>query len=197
MTMSTLVKSFAVALTAGIISMAGVGQGGAATQLLSLTNPAAQSNTPENLVFTATGTQAILIVQGFQMPDIETLADNVVTPSGGGPNLLAPTWVYEFAPGGSNSFTFNDGTSVAGLGFAGETPPNMDTFLQRFATVPGDSYTYSFLYSNDTGNNGAVPSQLLVSVAVPETSIWAMLLLGFAGLGFASYRAHRAAASIA
>ena len=30
-------------------------------------------------------------------------------------------------------------------------------------------------------------------VAVPEPSTWAMMLIGFAGLGFASYRARRTA----
>jgi PEP-CTERM motif len=35
------------------------------------------------------------------------------------------------------------------------------------------------------------------SPTVPEPSTWAMLLLGFAGLGFAGYRSRRPAASAA
>jgi hypothetical protein len=34
---------------------------------------------------------------------------------------------------------------------------------------------------------------LAVGGAVPETSTWAMMLIGFAGLGFAGYRSSRAA----
>jgi hypothetical protein len=37
----------------------------------------------------------------------------------------------------------------------------------------------------------------VVNVAVPEISTWAMLLLGFAGLGYAGYRKSRATVSIA
>jgi hypothetical protein len=36
-----------------------------------------------------------------------------------------------------------------------------------------------------------------VTVAVPEPSTWAMMMLGFAGLGFARYRRSRKAAAIA
>jgi hypothetical protein len=37
----------------------------------------------------------------------------------------------------------------------------------------------------------------LTSPAIPEPSTWAMMLLGFAGLGFVGYRSTRKAASIA
>jgi hypothetical protein len=36
-----------------------------------------------------------------------------------------------------------------------------------------------------------------VTVTVPEASTWAMMMLGFAGLGFAAYRKARPAVSIA
>jgi hypothetical protein len=35
---------------------------------------------------------------------------------------------------------------------------------------------------------GGQPDRLLSSLTVPEPSTWAMMLLGFAGLGFAGYR---------
>jgi hypothetical protein len=124
----------------------------------------------------------------------------MVTLSGGGPNLLGKTWQHRFASVGGNAYTFNDGTLVPALGFGGAKSPldDMDTFSQMFATVPGDTYTYSFTYWNNTTGGGHAPSMLVVTASsVPEASTWAMLLLGFAGLGFASYRARRAAASIA
>jgi hypothetical protein len=38
--------------------------------------------------------------------------------------------------------------------------------------------------------------QVDISTSVPESSTWMMMLLGFAGLGFAGYRTSRGAASI-
>jgi hypothetical protein len=43
----------------------------------------------------------------------------------------------------------------------------------------------------DPGNPG------FLVFAVPEASIWVMLLLGFAGLGFASFRGWRKIATVA
>jgi len=44
--------------------------------------------------------------------------------------------------------------------------------------------------SDDTANDFAIGAVSL-ETAVPEPSTWAMMLLGFAGLGFAGYRASR------
>jgi hypothetical protein len=196
MTISAFVKGFAGALTAAAIYGAAAGQAGATT--VTLTDPPTQSGTPMTVTFMARGTEGILLDQGYQVNDIEKLTNNMVTLSSGGPNLLGSTWQNGFAGVGSNSFTFNDSTLVPALGFAAQNPPDMDTFYQKFATVPGETYTYSFNYWNNTTGFGATPSQLVVTLtSVPEASTWAMLLLGFAGLGFASYRARRAAASIA
>jgi hypothetical protein len=197
MTISTLVKGFAVALTAIAIYGATAVPAGAATNTITLLNGSNESDVA--LVFAARATESFVIVQGYQVNDIEAVTNNMVTLSGGGPNLLGSTWQQGFAAVGSNSFTFSDGTPVPALGFSAQNPPDVDTFYQAFATVPGQSYTYSFDYSNNTGNLGLATNSLLTATAssVPEASAWAMLLLGFAGLGFASYRARRVAASIA
>ena len=197
MTISTLVKGFAVTLTAIAIYGATAVPAGAATNTITLLNGSNESDVA--LVFAARATESFVIVQGYQVNDIEAVTNNMVTLSGGGPNLLGSTWQQGFAAVGSNSFTFSDGTPVPALGFSAQNPPDVDTFYQAFATVPGQSYTYSFDYSNNTGNLGLATNSLLTATAssVPEASAWAMLLLGFAGLGFASYRARRVAASIA
>jgi hypothetical protein len=145
MTTSILVKSFAVALTAAAISGAAAVPAGAAT--ITLTDHANESDVM--LVFTATATKSFVLVEGYQVNDIETVTNNMVTLSGGGPNLLGSTWQQGFAAVGSNSFTFSDGTSVPGLGFSAQNPPDVDTFYQTFATVVGQSYTYSFDYKNN------------------------------------------------
>ena len=193
MTTSTLVKSFAVALTAAAIYGAGAVSAGAASNTITLTNSPNESDV--TLVFTARATESFVLVEGYQVNDIETVTNNTVALSGGGPNLLGPTWQQGFAAVGSNSFTFSDGTPVPGLGFAAQDPPDVDAFYQAFATVVGHSYTYSFDYKNNTGDVGLPTHSLLTATAssVPEASTWAMLLLGFAGLGFAGYRARRSA----
>jgi hypothetical protein len=195
MTNSTLVKSFAGALMAAAIYGGVAVPAGAATNTITLINGSNESDV--TLVFTARATESFVIVEGYQVNNLETLTNNMVTLSDGGPNLLGSMWHSGFAALGSNSYTFNDGTPVPALGFAAQDPPNVDTFSQMFATVPGKSYTYSFDYSNNTAPGlGRATDSLLVATAssVPEASIWAMLLLGFAGLGLVSYRARRATA---
>jgi PEP-CTERM motif len=55
------------------------------------------------------------------------------------------------------------------------------------------SYVVAFLDStNATANSGAIFEKGAMT-PVPEASTWAMLLLGFAGLGFAGYRKARSA----
>ena len=109
----------------------------AGATMLTLTDPTTESDV--TVTFTATATESFVIVEGYQVPDIETVTNNMVTLSGGGPNLLGSTWQSRFAALGSNSFTFNDGTPVPALGFAAQNPPDMDTFYQMFATVPGET----------------------------------------------------------
>ena len=49
------------------------------------------------VTFTATHTESIVFDEGYQVDDLETLTNNMVTLSGGGPNLLGSTWQYRFA----------------------------------------------------------------------------------------------------
>jgi hypothetical protein len=53
------------------------------------------------------------------------------------------------------------------------------------------SYTFYYVKEN-TSTGGAADNILLhqidVMAAVPEPSTWAMLILGFAGVGFLAYR---------
>ena len=66
--------------------------------------------------------------------------------------------------------------------------------LARPAVALGAFYFHT-VGGVDPNSDG--PYDLIVSVTAPEPATWAMMLLGFAGLGFIGYRKARPAASIA
>jgi hypothetical protein len=176
--------------------LAFIGGARADTTLLSLIDPPAQTGTPFDLSFIADASTTTLSVGGYQVPAFEQVQFSGVT-TGGGPNLLGGTWTLVPAASGSNSSTFSDGTGVPALNFGAVVAGLFDTYSQTFATTPGATYDYAFEFSNPGANE---PSGLLVTTTgsagvVPEPSTWAMMLIGFAGLGFAGYRRARATVS--
>ncbi|WP_170153452.1 PEP-CTERM sorting domain-containing protein [Roseiarcus fermentans] len=60
----------------------------------------------------------------------------------------------------------------------------------------GDKYYTYVDFSDDTagGSNSGFSAAFTGAAAAPEPATWAMMALGFAGLGFAGFRARRAAA---
>jgi PEP-CTERM motif len=57
-----------------------------------------------------------------------------------------------------------------------------------WSNAPGDGYSAAFTGKLDGVEYYNIQGGATVSAAVPEPSTWAMLLLGFAGLGDAGYR---------
>jgi hypothetical protein len=51
-------------------------------------------------------------------------------------------------------------------------------------------------YDNHTGTFSGTMAQIAIGTEAPEPSTWAMMLLGFAGLGFAGYRGSRKGAAL-
>ena len=169
-----------------------------ATVLLNLIDPSTGTTTYD-LSFTATGHEMTLDVGGYQVISFENVHYNNVSTSGG-PNLLGGSWSFTPAASGSLAYPYDDGTSVPGLIFGGLSVGYYDTFSQTFATTPGETYRYSFAFTQ--GYEG--PSELVVTATaaaatptIPEPSTWAMMLLGFAGLAFVGYRGTRRGAPIA
>ena len=125
-----------------------------------------------------------------------------------------PARVYAFD--GSASFSFSAPTVFDGAYFAGEDSALVTFNLYDGATEVWTSTTLSpsdiptFLAS---GYNGLVTRVVVsspepdfyvmdnvtygIGTATPEPSTWAMMLLGFAGLGFVGYRRTRKPRSIA
>jgi phospholipase/lecithinase/hemolysin len=107
--------------------------------------------------------------------------------------LPAGTMIQQF-----NLFSFNAGilANAARLGFTNTTDPCYTFMLLPTSAEttpecgPNAENINTFLYFNDvhpTAPVQALWAQGLRSV-VPEPSTWAMLLIGFVGLGFAGYR---------
>jgi hypothetical protein len=162
-----------------------------ATVLLDLVNPPAQTDTAFALSFLATGASTTITISGYQVPAGETSSHNGLFLNGSGSNLLGQTWTYTPAPSGALAAQFSDGTGVNEIELAGVTVGSFDQFAQTVATIVGDTYTLDLLYTNSPNNQ---PSEFRVETSgalvtgVPEPSTWAMLLLGFAGVGFMAYR---------
>jgi hypothetical protein len=105
---------------------------------------------------------------------------------------LNPINVIAIVGGEQNDLT----ATPSGIFFnfdGGTFPTSYETVL--FAHDPFGTGVYSALDSDQTsissggGANGLGLVQF--ASAVPESSTWAMLLIGFAGIGFAAYRRHQ------
>jgi phospholipase/lecithinase/hemolysin len=93
-----------------------------------------------------------------------------------------------------NLYNFNEGilANAHALGFMNTTDPCFSDTPTSAASSTGCSLANidSFLYWDDIHPTARVQAMWAAGfeAAVPESSTWAMLLLGFAGLGYAGYR---------
>ena len=56
------------------------------------------------------------------------------------------------------------------------------------------SFTYSFLDTTDLSLGKELYGHMLTVAPVPEPSTWAIMILGFAGVGYMAYRRRKTAA---
>jgi hypothetical protein len=128
-----------------------------------------------------------------------TVNDPTATPTAlGGPitglvpgsNDVAPGFVPPTSPNPNNGYTYDntfDGTSFTGNGvlFAfgvgnyGEFYDAPGVFLSTY--YPDGPANAALFNPGDAGT-------LVITAGVPEPSTWAMMILGFVGLGFMAYR---------
>ncbi|GEM_PF-3566802 len=175
---------YALVGAAGLAAAAGTPA--TASPLLNLVDPPDQTETPYSLSFDATAATTTLTYAGFNVPSFTFLEDNGVYLNGIGPNLLGSSWSFTPAKLGSESFTYNDGSSVPALAFGGVDVGYYDEYSQTIATIPGDAYTVQFLLS---AYGEGHKSQLVISTSgavVPEPAALALMLTGITGLGGAT-----------
>jgi hypothetical protein len=114
------------------------------------------------------------------------LGCNFTSDLGGGLSVSLPN----LAAGASDTQTYLYGISELGENVNGLiSEVNADGAYYWIATQSSENGAYPFL-----GANSAI---IAVSSGVPEPSTWAMMALGFIGLGFAARRGRKAAVAIA
>jgi hypothetical protein len=96
--------------------------------------------------------------------------------------------------GSGDIFGIDEGTLGVPEGYTGTALSGSSTYDGQTLTMLGlkpGTYVY-------TWGSGADADSLTVNISsVPEPSTWAMMLIGFAGLGFAAYRARNRMAAVA
>ena len=180
----------------------------AATQvvLYDQINLAKQSVTNQSFTFTATDPLTTLNFQGFDIPGTLTLVNLFFGTAGStfniANNLLAGQTFTATASGCSAPFnSFGVGADLGTYGarnltFGGTCQGLYDTLSSSVETTLGQSYTLRYSLSSSSaqsaGGTGLRVSVGAIPVAgVPEPATWAMMLLGFGGIGFLMRRRRR------
>jgi len=186
-----------VSLVAATAALA-VGTPASAATLLDVTNMPTQFVTPESFTFTADSASTAINFQGYQLPGTLAVVNIFFGATGSTTNLLGLNFTGT-ASGCSAPFnTFGQGsvsavTGVHDLTFGGTCEGSYDTLSQIVNTTIGASYTLNFSFTNvgQGGNGLRVSTGALPAGAVPEPATWAMMLLGFGGMGFALRRTRK------
>jgi hypothetical protein len=184
-----MMKRMILSLATLTLTLGGAGQAGAGV-LLDLEDPPGQTDKASALPFIAESASTTITFAGYQLSSALQATNIELTLSGGGPNLLSGSWTFTPAPIGSFASTFDDGTGVPALDFEGFIEDSFDKFSQTVPTVTGQSYTISFLFSNDP--DSSAPSEFVVSsvdppsatssVPEPSTLVVSSILFGMCGV---------------
>jgi hypothetical protein len=104
-----------------------------------------------------------------------------------------PNAAIQYNNGHFNGFSVNDDFSFAGNNYVLQI--NGGIIAVRLAGDPvGQSFVNGYINIGDNNVTGQTPFIPQVA-AVPEPSTWAMMILGFAGVGYLTYRRRNQAAA--
>lgn len=191
-------RKIALILAATAAALTWAAPASAAT-LLDVTNLPVQSVMPQSFTFTATSASTKIDFQGYQVPGSITLVNMFFAATGTtastANNLFGLHYTYtpSTCPSIFHAFEGSDvpAYGASNLNFEGACVGLYDSLAQTVSTTAGASYTLSFSLSNSAaGSNGLriFATDSTVTGAVPEPATWAMMLLGFAGIGVAMRR---------
>lgn len=106
-----------------------------------------------------------------------------------------PNAAIQYNNGHFNGFNVNDDFSFAGGNYVLQISGGI--LAVRLASDPlGQSFVNGYINIGDSGVTGQTPYVPQVA-AVPEPSTWAMMILGFCGVGFVTYRRRKQAVALA
>ena len=91
------------------------------------------------------------------------------------------------APAGSGSNTFDADVTGTVHGGSGGVTINFDNTAETF-NYSGGSFTVSVNDLSISLGDPNITGTITLTAGVPEPSTWAMMVLGFAGVGFMTYR---------
>ena len=197
-----------VSLLAAAAALTVAAPASAAQVLLDLTNIPAQVSTPSSTLdstqsFTATWTSTVLTIAGFDVPGSLVLA-NILLADTTAPTVNLLGELFAYTPATDSPLADQNNTGIYGtrnVRFAGGSSTSYDIFTQTFNTTIGTTYNLSYLFTDQACRGcTAVPNGLRITVAepavaaaVPEPATWAMMLLGFGGIGFSMRRQRKQA----
>ena len=167
-------KSFAAFMIAGALPLAAAEPAAAKVFVWSLTGPASDLG---GVPFPGGGTITATLTSSPGVWDIDTITGTVDGSEITGASTFRGADNELF----TNGFAF---VSTAGISFetaAGQSV-NIFSFFGQGTPPTGNAYGES------TANPGGFGVGHFTLTAVPEASTWAMMVMGFAGLGVAGYR---------
>jgi PEP-CTERM motif len=160
----------------------------------SFSNPGAGTNHVDNAPLTAQGTLGLF--GGGTVPVVDTIhfSSAVLNPviaiwSLGNPTLSTSfnfTQTPTFVVGGPSSEFGGSAVTVAGNTVTGLEGNGVIEFLGTFSSISWTNPTFENYYGFTVG-----------APAVPEPATWMMMILGFVGVGFVSYRRSRRSVAFA
>ncbi len=89
--------------------------------------------------------------------------------------------IYFYGPAASNGFSLFDGDANTFFPYFEASSNPLYTGSESTPTFLTGTYQLTNYFGDSEGS-------LTISAAVPEASTWAMMMLGFAGVGFLAYR---------
>jgi hypothetical protein len=187
---------------AAAVTLAVASPAAAQVTLVDLTNIPAQVSTPSSTLdatqsFTATSTSSVLTIAGYDVPGAFVLA-NIRLATSAAPNVNVLGEHFTYTPASVSPLASEGNLGIYGtrdLSFRGGAVGSYDSFTQTFNTAVGTTYNLSYLFTLTTCRGcSAVPNGLRITAgeptagAVPEPSTWALMLLGFGGVGYSMRR---------
>jgi hypothetical protein len=194
----------------GLLALAGEAQASVVTASLNIPDPSAglPAGTLGTITLTDFGSGAtagvtvdVALITGVNFvntggPHTPFVYDLSATPS----SIVFPVGSPFSAAGLSSATpfgTFNHGVDMTGgNGAAGSKHGPLDFTINGITTADfitgsgGDFFAADLIFLS-SGKTGTVAAGTLVMAGVPEPSTWAMMILGFAGIGFTGYRRSR------